>query len=253
MICIWCKKDFPKLSLEHAIPEGLACPPELELRNVACTRCNNGLSRTDHALLKQFEAITVMYGIRRKKGRPPTIDSWQPIRSRQAPDGPHISINGGPGLVEDHGKTLRPASKANGITDVWVEPGSGQMGFTQQFGNDRRFLPALYKIGLNLVAKHLGPGEAASDRYDHVRSFVRGERGARVLTAAMDTQTVSGPVTEAAVVAKPGRAYPMFRVTILGITFLLDMAPDQSSLRDIQGAAMLHGDPLYIFPTALAA
>ena len=26
MICIWCLNDFPKLSLEHGIPEALGCP-----------------------------------------------------------------------------------------------------------------------------------------------------------------------------------------------------------------------------------
>lgn len=31
--------DFPELSIEHAIPEALACPANLVLRNVACARC----------------------------------------------------------------------------------------------------------------------------------------------------------------------------------------------------------------------
>jgi hypothetical protein len=33
-----------------------------------------------------------------------------------------------------------------------MEREAGRMGFTQEFGNDPRFVPALYKIGLNLVA-----------------------------------------------------------------------------------------------------
>jgi hypothetical protein len=253
MICIWCKNDFAKLSLEHGIPEGLACPPDLELRDVACTACNNGLSRVDRALLKQFEALTVMYGVPRKRGRSPTINSWQAIRSSQRPDGPHISINGGPGIVEAEGRPLRPASKANGITDVWVKPETGQLGFSQEFGNDPLFLPALYKIGLNLVAKHFGAAEAASDRYDHVRAFVLRHPGAVMLTAALADNSIFAPVTEAAVFTKPGRPFPMFRVTILGVTFLLDMAPDQVSLRDLRGAAMLHDEPFYLFPKVLAA
>ena len=253
MICIWCKKDFAKLSLEHAIPESLGCPAELELNDVACTKCNNGFGALDHALLKQFEIITVMHGVPRKKGRPPTIDSWRPIRSVNRADGPHVSINGGPGVVEAEGRPLHPASKANGITNAWIRPERGQLGFSQQFGNDPRFLPALYKIGLTLVARHFGPAVAAGETYDHVRSFVYLDPNAPPFTAAMDRQAVLQPVTETALVAKAGRDYPMFRVTILGVTFLLDMAPGQPSLRDIQGAATLHGDPLYIFPRALAA
>ena len=253
MICIWCKEDFEKLSLEHGIPEGLACPPHLELHDVACVGCNNALSRVDRALVKQFEMLTVLYGVRRKKGRAPTINSWTAVRSSHRADGPHLMINGGPGVVDADGRPLHPASKANGITNVWMAPETRQMGFAQQFGDDPRFLPALYKVGLNLVAKHFGVAEAAGDKYNHVRAFVRTEAGAPVLTAAMDTQAVHAPVTEASIITKPGRAYPMFRVTILGVSFMLDMAPDQAGLRDLQGAATLHGEPLYIFPTALAA
>jgi hypothetical protein len=253
MICIWCKEDFPKLSLEHGIPEGLACPRELEMRDVACTKCNSDLSRVDRALVKQFESITVMYGVKRKKGRAPTINSWQSIRSEHRSDGPHIFINGGPGIVESGGKPLRPPSKANGISNVWVKPETNQLGYSQQFGNDSRFLPALYKIGLNLVAKQFGPAEAASAKYDHVRSFVRGESDAQPLTAALDRTTISGPVTETALITKTGQTYPAFRVTLLGVSFLIDLAPDQKSLHDIQGASALYGEHLYLFPISKAA
>lgn len=253
MICIWCKKDFAKLSLEHAIPEGLACPPELELRDVACTRCNNGLSQVDRALIKQFEMLTVMYGVPRKKARAPMINSWQAIRSEQRKDGPHIHINGGPGAVEASGQPLQPASKANGVTDVWMKPETGQLGFSLQFGNDRRFLPALYKIGLNLVAKQFGASAAASERYDHIRAFVRMEPDAPSLTAILDRSHINGPVTAATLISKPDRAYVAFRVTILGVSFVLDMAPDQPTLRDFRGAATLHGETLYVFPTLSAA
>jgi hypothetical protein len=248
MICIWCKEEFAKLSLEHGIPEGLACPEELVMNDVACTACNNGLSRIDRALIKQFEMITVMYGVPRKKGRAPMINSWKAIRGQQRADGPHIHLNAGPGAVEADGQPLYPASKANGISNVWMRPETGQVGFSQQFGDDRRFLPALYKIGLNLVAKQFGPAAAASEKYDHVRAFVRLDPGAPALTAVLDRQVVFAPVTETSLIGKPGRPYPTFRVTILGVTFVIDMAPDQPTLRDLRGAAMLQGDPLYMFP-----
>ncbi|PHR02538.1 MAG: hypothetical protein COB31_06315 [Erythrobacter sp.] len=63
VICIWCLNDFPKLSLEHGIPEALGCPPDLELRDTTCAECNNRLGTIDQALLKSFEAISVMYGV----------------------------------------------------------------------------------------------------------------------------------------------------------------------------------------------
>ena len=103
MICIWCLDDFAKLSLEHGIPEALGCPPDLELRDTTCAGCNNRLGTIDQALLKPFEAISVMYGVPRKKGRPPTIDSWRAISSKHQADGPHIFVNGGPGVVDAEG------------------------------------------------------------------------------------------------------------------------------------------------------
>jgi hypothetical protein len=252
MICIWCQHDFETLSLEHGIPESLGCPDSLVLTDVACERCNN--APVDQALLKQFEAITVMYGVRRKKGRGPTIDSWRAISSKHKADRPHIYINAGPGVIEVEGRRLHPAAKSNGIHGVWMEPEAGRLGFTQEFGNDPRFLPALYKIGLNLVAKHYGPTVAAGPSYDHVRAFVRGHADAPDLRAAMEKDVIFGPVTHASSpITKPGRPYPMFRITILGVSFLIDMAPDQSNLRDIRGAAMLHCEPLYLFPSRRAA
>lgn len=39
-------------------------------------------------------------------------------------------------------------------------------------------------------------------------------------------------------------------LTILGVTFLPDMGPDQLCLRDMSGAQMLQGEPLNPFPEA---
>lgn len=252
MICIWCKKDFAKLSLEHGIPEALACPPELEMRNVACAKCNNSLSRVDRALVKQFEMLTVMYGVPRKKGRKPTIASWRPIRSEHRPDGPHIYINAGPGVVEAMGKPLHPATSTSGITDLWIKPEDGQLGFSQQIGNDPRFVPALYKIGLNLIAWRFGPEVAAGEAYDHVRAFVRLEQGSSELRAALVRKVVHRPVTQGGVMEKLDREYPMCRITILGWTFLIDMDPGGQSLNDMRGVATMQGEPLYIFPFTMA-
>jgi len=253
MICIWCKKDFPKLSLEHGIPDALYCPPELVMSNVACTKCNNGLSRVDRALVKQFEMITVIYGVPRKRGRKPTVSSWGPIRSEHRHDGPHIYLNAGPGTVEAMGKPLHAATPASGITDVWIKPEQGQAGYSQQIGNDPRFVPALYKIGLNLVAWKLGPEIAAGEAYDHVRSYVRLEKNAPKMQAALMREIVQRPLTEAGILNKAGRDYPACRITILGWTFIIDLDPAQRSFLDITGAATLQGDPLYIFPISVAA
>jgi hypothetical protein len=254
VICIWCQQQFEILSVEHGIPEALGCPEDLVLTDVACEACNNAFGSIDQALLKQFEPITVMYGVPRKKGRRPTIDSWRAISSKHKPDGPHIFLNAGPGVIEAEGKGLHPAAKSNGIHDVWMKPETGQLGFKQEFGNDRRFIPALYKIGLNLVARHYGAHVVAGPAYDHVRAFVRDEPGAPEMRAAMDDAVAAGPVSGASnPIVKAGRDYPLFSVTLLGVTFLIDMSPDQAGLRDLKATAILHGEPFYLFPARKAA
>lgn len=252
MICIWCRQEFERLSIEHGIPEALGCPDGLVLRDVICKSCNNTLGTLDQALLKQFEMATVVYGVPRKKGRRPTIDSWRSISSKHRADGPQISLNAGPGIVEESGKRLHPAAKSNGIYDVWMEREAGRMGFTQEFGNDPRFVPALYKIGLNLVAKHYGAAAAADTRYDHIRAFVLSQPDAPELRAAMDSVATAGPVTCASnPIVKGGRDFPMFSVTILGLTFLLDMSPEQLGIRDLQGAATLRDETFCLLPPKL--
>lgn len=253
MICIWCQTDYKSLSIEHAIPEALGCPPDLILDNIACTQCNNSLGKVDHALIKQFEILSVMFGIKRKGRRQPTIDSWSAISSAYREGGHQIYLNGGPGTVEANGKRLPAAKKSNGIEGTWVKPEEGRMGLSQQFGNDPLFLPSLYKVGLSLVAFHFGAEIASASAYDHVRAFVRSEYNAPFLNAALDINVdpsgrhhVSGPIV------KDGREYPMFELQLLGVPFLLDMAPDQPGIRDLRGAATLMNQPLYVFPTPKA-
>jgi hypothetical protein len=249
MICIWCRKDFSKLSLEHAIPDALACPKELELDDITCEACNNNLGYVDQGLVKQFETISVVYGVKRKGGRAPTIDSWRAITSKRGKNGPEIYLNAGPGVIDAGHKKLHPAAKSNGITDVWAKPDEGQMGFAQEFGNDSRFLPALFKIGLSLVAKHFGTEEAACDKYDHIRSFVWGEEKPPTLTAAWIVDSPFVPRSKASgPIIKENRPYPCFNVEILGVNFFLDLDPEQLCMRDVRGAATLTGQPLNVFP-----
>jgi hypothetical protein len=249
MICIWCRNEFERLSTEHGIPEALGCPEDLVLRNVTCVNCNNALGTVDQALLKQFEVATVVYGVPRKGGRRPTIDSWRAISSKHSATGQHIFLNAGPQIVEAEGKRLHPAAKSNGIFDTWIEPEAGRLGFSQQFGNDPRFVRALYKIGLNLIARHYGVAEAADTRYEHIRAFVWGRPDAPALRAAMETTQTLGPLTGASTpIAKDGRDFPLFSVTILGLMFLIDMSPQQPGLRDLEAAATVRNELLVFLP-----
>jgi len=245
MVCIWGKNEITRPAEEHAIPESLGCPPDLIRTDIACRSCNNKLGIVDQALLKQFEGFTVMYGIPRKGGRPPTIDGWRAIASEQRADGPHIYINAGPGMIEARGKRLHPAAQSNGIHDVWMDPEAGRLGYKQVFGDDPRFIPALYKIGLNLVAIHFGSEVAARESYDHIRALVLGKGQAPNMSVLMSASTNGAFTAASGPILKPGRLYPMFQVQILGVWFLLDLDPDQRGLRDIQSASILHSEPLF--------
>lgn len=193
--------------------------------------------------------MTVLYGVRRKSGRRPTVHNWRAISGKHRTTGPHIFINAGPEIVEAEGKRLYPAAKSNGISNVWIEPESGRHGFSQEFGNDPRFVSALYKIGLNLIAKHYGVPEAADARYDHVRAFVLGRPDAPELRAVIDATQIPGPVTSTSnPIVKSGRDFPLFNVMILGLTFLIDMSPKQLGLRDLEGAAAVRNEPLVFSP-----
>ena len=66
MICIWCRKDYASLSREHIIPEALGGNEQVVLRDAVCASCNNGLATIDRALVKQFEIIAFMFGVRGK-------------------------------------------------------------------------------------------------------------------------------------------------------------------------------------------
>jgi hypothetical protein len=232
----------------------LGCPEGLVLNNVACEKCNNELGRhVDRALVKQFEIIAFMAGVPRKKGKPPTSAGWAPLSGKVIDGGPEMIVNGGPGTQQAHGKKLPSANKSNGIYDTWVKKDGRElrMGFTQDFGTDPRFLPALFKIGLNLEAKFSSPQVAAGSDYDHIRSFVRGEPEAPNLTVAVEqNDSKSRGTGNVHRFSKPNKPYPMFQFEILGVFFLVDMAPDQPMLRDLRGAGTLVGQPVYVLPTA---
>lgn len=82
--CLWCGSEEFRPSIEHILPEALACPPGFVLRDCVCRPCNNGLAHIDQALLKKFELVTFIKGVRRKKGKPPSVVSWPSLRGRHS-------------------------------------------------------------------------------------------------------------------------------------------------------------------------
>lgn len=249
MICIWCKANLPKLSREHIIPEALGCPDEFSRDDIACQNCNSKLGReVDPSLIKPFEILKFNLGILGKRKQQPKVSGWAAVAGYHKDGDRILAINAGKKAVKDGVRKLVPAHRTNGISDAWIKPEEGRLGFKQDFGGDPKFVRGLYKVGLNAVAYYLGAEVAAGADYDHIRTFVLGDKGAKPFKATMDAHEnfsfasgISGPMM------KEGYAYPAFEVVLLGIRFHLDMAPDQEALRDLQRHASVNGIPLLVF------
>jgi hypothetical protein len=236
--CIWCKRPVRKANVEHILPDSLGCPPDFVLRDCVCMACNNGLGHVDQALLRQFEIIAFVHGIRRKGGRPPVINNWAAIRGRHGPTGPEIFINAGPQTVEALGRNLHAASPRNGIHAVTndgprIVGQQSRISFSQEFGREPKFRRAVYKVAFGTLAYHLGAAEALRNVYDPVRAFVRKGHG------DFDVLMMSGgDMAEAHYFCRPiipeGCILPVLDIAIFGINFGLDLDPEQAGLAQMR-------------------
>lgn len=241
LCCIWCGSEEFQPSLEHILPEALACPPGFVLTDCVCRRCNNGLAHIDQALLKQFELMTFIKGVRRKKGKPPTVESWPSLRGRHGDKGTELMINAGPGRVDAWGKSLLPANNSHGIADARMDVDGhvAKVTFTQAFGDDPKFIRALYKVALSSLAHWLGPSYARSRNLEGVRKFVlTGEGSFGVIL--FPSQEVTGhkfpPPFSDKMNAVLGMAF-----TIFGIEFIVDFLPDQKAMRRLHSGLVMQG------------
>jgi len=232
--CIWCKRPVRKASIEHILPDSLGCPPDFLLRDCVCMACNNGLGHVDQALLRQFEIVAFMRGIRRKGGLAPIINNWAAIRGHYGITGPEIFINAGPQTVEALGKNLRAASPRNGIHAVMndgphIVGQETQISFKQEFGLDPKFRRAIYKVAFGTLAYHLGAAEALREAYDPVRAFVRKGEG------DFDVVMMGGGGCDGSHYFCPplvpeGCALPVVDLGVFGVTFGVDLDPEQHGL-----------------------
>lgn len=231
--CIWCKLPVRKSNVEHILPASLGCPEHFVLRDRVCMACNNGLGHVDQALLRDFEIIAFMRGVRRKGGRPPAINSWEAVRGRYSADGPELCLNAGPQMVEAWGQNLRAASLRNGIHGITAEPMiPGQkctIKFQQQIGRDPKFRRAVYKVGFGTLTYFSGANEALKKEYDAVRAFVRKGIG------DFDVLMMGGSTDQAHYFCPPvvleRCVYPVVDMAFFGVSFVVDFDPEQRGLK----------------------
>lgn len=177
--CIWCGAARFEPSLEHILPEALGCPPGFVLSNDVCQKCNNGFGHLDRALLRQFELTTFLGGVPRKRGKAPSLDSWSSMLGRYTAAGPELHINGGPGPIVAFGRTLKPAQATKDLENLTFEATGGlaTVRFSQRFGDDPKFVRALYKVAFEVAVYWLGPSIASTPDMATVKKFVRKGRG----------------------------------------------------------------------------
>ncbi|WP_192247414.1 HNH endonuclease [Mesorhizobium caraganae] len=225
--CIWCGAATFDPSLEHILPEALGCPPGFVLSNDVCAKCNNGFGHLDRALLRQFELITFLGNVPRKRGKAPSLDSWSSILGRYTEAGPELHINGGPGPAEAFGKRLKPAQATKDLENLSFKATDGfaTVKFSQRFGDDPKFVRALYKVAFGVAVYWLGPAVASTPEMAAVKKFVRKGRGefSAVLIAGSGRHDhhFEPPYRE------EDTAYLAVGMRIFGIDFVTDFDPGQ--------------------------
>jgi hypothetical protein len=188
----------------------------------------------DRALLKPFELLTVVKGIPRKKGRPPTVDGFSTVASRWAAAGPEIYMNREKfSVASPAGKRLGPTSKADAFQDFAHEPqpdGQVKISFKQRLRFDRNAVRGLFKTALESVAYFHGVEFVLDDQFDPIRSFVRHDRGdfsALLLEGGPFNSYFAPPQS------KDGRPL-VVGMTILSVGFICDLDPEFRNGLDLE-------------------
>jgi hypothetical protein len=234
--CIWCNK-IPARSIEHILPESLGCPKDFTLTAGVCSKCNNKNGKLDMALLRPFELITVIKGVPRKGGKPPTVDGFSTFSSTNGPNGPQLFVNREKHkVVTDTGKILGPSSKNDEITEFDVEhlgDGKGRLTINVELPFGRKAVRGLFKVALETIAYYHGLDAVRGTEYDNVRAFIRQDKG-HFSAILMDGGPFDGLFGRPH--CKDGRPY-VVGMTILGLGFLCDFDPSFRSGHELEEAA----------------
>lgn len=235
-ICIWCKKESRGHSIEHIIPEALGCPEGFELSaGEVCRKCNNGLAHLDQAVIDEFDIMSFMWSIPRKKNKFPIISNRGNIIGRCTSAEKQILIN-----MESHpvkspdGEFIPPCGKSerNIKAKFRVDGKDARISFNTTFGKRIKFCRGIYKIALSSLTYFLSPTLALNDFFDPVRDFVTLGKGKRQVVVFNATDS-----------KYKNEVWPPFvrheeeysvRIRISAVEFFVDLSPKMSILPDIQ-------------------
>lgn len=237
--CIWCLEHADGGHEEHIIPEAIGCPPGFVLPGtVVCRKCNNGLSDLDQAVIDEFDFLTFIAGVPRKKGRPPAIRSRGNVLATVESSGPTYTFNMEPTPVIAHdGSRLAPYRGAKrDIRARFTKQGHlASINFEIPFGQNRKFLRGITKIAFSSLAFFLGASLALSPAFTPIRRFVRYGVGERHLMLTFDSNSAFSNRVEPPYVSPSGDYAVTLRIA--SVEFLVDLSEEESSLSMFQSKA----------------
>lgn len=181
--CIWCRGTNRPSAIEHIIPESLGCPEGFVLSDgIVCRRCNNGLAHLDQAVAEDFDFLSFMAGVPRKKKRRPEIRSRGNVVGTTGPTGVEFSINMERYPVKAHdGSRLAPfGGSGRNVNATFEHDGRrAKSSFSLPIGQNPKFIRGIVKIAFSSLAYFLGAATAHAENFDPVRVFVREGKGER--------------------------------------------------------------------------
>jgi hypothetical protein len=181
--CIWCLGPGESGHNEHIFPEAIGCPPGFVLPgSVVCRKCNNALGHLDKAVADEFDFLSFLAGVPRKKGRPPVINSRGNVFGTIEPTGPTLTFNMERHSVAAHdGSMLAPlgGSRRNIRAQIFRNGNIGTVTFDVGFGGNAKFIRGLTKIGYSSLAYFLGAHIVRRPSFAAVRDFVLTGSGIR--------------------------------------------------------------------------
>src|SRR5437879_697929 len=193
--CLFCEREFEKLTEEHVFPAALG--GKLVVQNSVCTECNNGFSKFEQPLAKELAPIRLLLRIPDRYGNTPQVAATaktqeKEYEARVKSDGsvqlkPIVTVVDGPNgskeivfqfATEQQKEKLRREAQEKRSQFIKSEPGEGQEAEIHVSG-DLKFigspegLRTAAKIGYVALALIAGIGFAARPAFSAVRDYIK--------------------------------------------------------------------------------